>query len=338
MPSTDYKRDERLQVIHKCLKNNMGKWSVKKLQEKVNSHLENIGGNPVSSRTIADDLKYLAFQKGAPVEPDKKGRSVFYRYSEDFEFNEPAITKEEYLSLLIANEVLSQLKGFTLTKELKELSDKLKLYIDDTIQENDTPVVFDAPAGLKHIDTLQDILECILEKTVLQVSYQPFGVDTPIEKTIHPYFLKQYNQRWFLFGYDEKNDRVDNSPIDRIIDFKPVNRPFIENAFFSQHEYFNNIIGVTKKDGQKPERAVFTVPAKRADYLITKPLHPSQAIIANEKGTVTFEISIIINKELISTLLSFGSDVVVVEPTALKAAVTKEHENALANYNDNLLV
>jgi len=67
-------------------------------------------------------------------------------------------------------------------------------------------------------------------------------------------------------------------------------------------------------------------------------LHPSQAIIANEKGTVTFEISVIINKELISTLLSFGSDVVIAEPTALRAAVTKEHENALANYNGNPLV
>ncbi len=69
----------------------MGKWSIKKLQEKVNSHLENMGGNPVSSRTIADDLKYLELQKGAPVESVKEGRSVFYRYSEDLEFNDEGL-------------------------------------------------------------------------------------------------------------------------------------------------------------------------------------------------------------------------------------------------------
>ena len=69
----------------------MGKWSVKNLQEKVNSHLENIDGSPVSSRTITDDLKYLELQKGAPVESVKEGRSVFYRYSEDLEFNDDRI-------------------------------------------------------------------------------------------------------------------------------------------------------------------------------------------------------------------------------------------------------
>lgn len=190
MPTTDYKRDERLQILHKCLKNNLGKWSIKKLHEKVNVHLITAGGKPVSERTIDADLKYLELQKGAPVTMIKEGRNVYYTYAEDFEFNEPAITKDEYLSLLIANEVLSQIKGFTLTKELNDLKKKLQLYIDDTVHERRSPIIFDSTPALKHIDRLQDMLECILEKTVMQISYQPFGTDNPVEKVIHPYCLK----------------------------------------------------------------------------------------------------------------------------------------------------
>ncbi|HRQ50748.1 MAG TPA: hypothetical protein PLR74_09450 [Agriterribacter sp.] len=48
----------RFFVIHKCLKNDVGKWSVKKLHGKVNCYLESVGGKIVSQRTITDDLKY----------------------------------------------------------------------------------------------------------------------------------------------------------------------------------------------------------------------------------------------------------------------------------------
>lgn len=332
MPTTDHKRDERLQVLHKCLKNNMVKWSVKKLHEKVNDHLADIGGKPVSERTIAADLKYLELQKGAPVEKETKGRNVYYAYSEDFDFNEPDVTKDEYLSLLIANEVLSQLKGFTLTKELKDLTNKLQLYIEGAKQVISSPIIFDSAPALKHIERLQDILECILEKTVLQISYQPFGAADLIEKVIHPYCLKQYNQRWFLFGYDEANSRIDNSPIDRITRFAPLNKAFIENTFFNQDEYFRDMIGVTRKAGQQPERIVFRVSAARADYLTTKPLHHSQMVLSVNEDGVVFTMSVIINRELVSVLLSFGSDIEIIEPVSLRFDMKAGYEAALSKY------
>lgn len=332
MPTTDYNRDERLQVLHKCLKNNMGQWSVKRLHEKVNGHLLGIGSKPVSERTIAADLEYLEFQKGAPVERIKQGRNVYYIYSEDFEFNEPDITKDEYLSLLIANEVLSQLKGFTLTKELKDITNKLQLYIEDATQERPSPIIFDSAPTLKHIEMLQDILECILEKTVLQVSYQPFGAASPVEKVIHPYCLKQYNQRWFLFGYDEANRRIDNSPIDRILSFVPLSKPFVENTFFIPEEYFKDMVGVTRKEGQIPDNVLLKVNPIRADYLITKTLHHSQKIISKNEKEVIFSLNVIVNKELISLLLSFGSDLTIIQPDILRVAIKNEYDSSLAKY------
>ena len=286
----------------------------------------------MSKRTIATDLEYLELQKGAPVKKSPEGRNVYYSYSEDFDFNEPNITKDEYLSLLIANEVLSQLKGFTLTKELKDLTDKLQLYVDDTTAENILPIMFDSPPALKHIERLQEMLECILEKTVLRISYQPFGADNPVEKIIHPYCLKQYNQRWFLFGYDEANNRIDNSPVDRIVRFTPSRKSFIESPFFSPNEYFKDMIGVTRKEGQQPERIVFRVSATRADYLTTKPLHHSQTVLSENEDGMVFTMSVILNKELVSVLLSFGSDIEIIEPASLRSDMKAGYEAALLKY------
>ena len=317
MPTTDYKRDERLQVIHKCLLNTNKNWSVKKLLEKVNKHLEDNNLKIVSARTIADDLKYLELKKFAPVISIKRGRDVYYTYEEDFELNKPIITQDESFSLVIANQILKQLRGFTLSKELQNITRKLQHQIDETDEEQ--IIFFEEQPELKNLHYLQDLFECIKANTVLKVQYQNFHSDVSIEKIIHPYLLKQYNQRWFLFGYDEINLRIDNSPIDRIVSFKPTNLIYNDAEKEQLKTWFDNIIGVTKSSTDFVQKVVFKITKERANYVITKPIHHTQKKIKHQKnGDVVFELNIIVNKELISYFLSLGKDVEVQKPSNLK--------------------
>lgn len=317
MPTTDYKRDERIQVIHQCLKNANGKWTVKKLLEKVNNHLEENDGKIVSARTIDSDLKYLEFKKFAPIIPIKRGRDVYYTYEDDFELNKPIITQDESFSLVIANQILQQLKGFTLSKDLKKITKKLQYQIDDS--DTEKIISFEDVPALKNIHLLQDLFECTKEKTVIKIQYKHFKALESAEKIVHPYLLKQYNQRWFLFGYDETNKRIDNSPLDRIESFKPTNLSYIEKEKQQLNTWFENIIGVTKPTDSKPEIIRINVNENRVGYIATKPIHHSQKIIKqNKNGDTVFELKIIINKELVSILLSFGKDVKVQKPSELK--------------------
>ena len=317
MPTTDYKRDERLQIIHKCLLNTNKNWSVKKLLEKVNNYLEDNNTKIVSARTIADDLKYLELKKFAPVIIIKRGREVFYTYQEDFELNNPIINEDESFSLVVANQILKQLKGFTLSKELQNITRKLQHQIDETDEEQ--IIFFEDQPELKNIHYLQDLFECIKAKTVLRIQYQNFHSDIPIEKIIHPYLLKQYNQRWFLFGYDEINKRIDNSPLDRIVSFRPTNLNYNSAEKWQLKTWFDKIIGVTKNPTDIVQKVIFKIAKERANYVITKPIHHSQKQTQKQKsGDVVFELNIIINKELVSYFLSLGKDVVVQKPLNLK--------------------
>jgi len=317
MPTTDYKRDERLQVIHQCLKNAAGKWTVKKLLEKVNNYLEAHDGKTISARTIADDLKYLEFRKTAPIVTIKRGRDVYYTYEEDFELNKPIISQDESFSLVIANQILQQLKGFSLIKDLQRITEKLQHQINDSDVEQ--IISFEEQPNLKNIHYLQDLYECIKAKTVIKIQYQNYYADKPVEKIIHPYLLKQYNQRWFLFGLDELNKRIDNSPLDRIVSFKQTNLLYIEKEKQQLINWFENIIGVTKQADSKPEIIRINVNKDRVGYIATKPIHHTQKRIKQKKnGDTVFELKIIINKEFVSTLLSFGKDVVVQKPLKLK--------------------
>lgn len=333
MPTTSKNRDYRLQLIHKCLKNSAVKWSVKKLHQLVSDRLEKDFGETISPRAINDDLKYLELHKMAPIASRTDGREVFYYYEDDdFELHAPVVDADQYLSLALAEEVLRQLKGFPLVDDLEKLVEKLEHQIDQNNKAEKVMIRFEEQPDLRNIELMQDLFECIREETVVQIEYKSFQAEVAIQKAVHPYLLKQYNRRWFLFGYDEGKDRIDCSPIDRILAFKPVRKNFIR-VDFDADAYFKDIIGVTRYAGKAVEKLVLQIAQDRADYMLTKPLHPSQRSLGTtDEGHLLVELSLAVNRELIATLLSFGKDVVVLEPETLRNEIRQNLQNAVQNY------
>lgn len=68
---------------------------------------------------------------------------------------------------------------------------------------------------------LSDIFNSIVNRQVLRIDYMAF--DGRVRNwTIHPYYLKEYNNRWFLFGLNEDKQTITNIPLDRITDIQPI--------------------------------------------------------------------------------------------------------------------
>jgi hypothetical protein len=57
---------------------------------------------------------------------------------------------------------------------------------------------------LKGIEYLSQLYDAIINEQVLEVEYQDFKSEEPFTLTFHPYYLKQYNNRWFVFGLNEE--------------------------------------------------------------------------------------------------------------------------------------
>lgn len=332
MPTTTKNRDYRLQFIHKCLKNERVKWSKKRIHEEVQRHLESDFDETVSDRTVIDDLKYLRDQKLAPIEEYREGRNIFYRYSEPFELNEKVIDADQAFSLALAMDVLSQLKGFPVIEELKMVVEELSQRLELDEEQVDCFIQFDHQPLTRNLHLLQQLFECVREKTVIKISYKPFLVNSVLDKIIHPYLLKQFNGRWYLFGFDENNSRVDCSPLDRIEHFLPISREF-QRIAFDPLTYFENIVGVTRFDNRPVENIVLKISPHRADYVLTKPLHHSQKEIERTaSGAVIVEIKVIPNKELMALLLSFGNDLMIISPLHLQIEMKEALSQALDKY------
>ena len=72
--------------------------------------------------------------------------------------------------------------------------------------------------------------------------------DKEIDFIIHPYYLKQFNNRWFLFGLNDQYKTISNLALDRIIDFEPflIELQKAENRLTS-HGYLEGLPGIDQQ-------------------------------------------------------------------------------------------
>ena len=157
---------------------------------------------------------------------------------------------------------------------------------------------------------------------MLQIEYQDFKSDEPFTLTFHPYYLKQYNNRWFVLGLNEELDIPTwNLALDRIESISPTRKEYIPTDI-DWNDYFYDIVGVTRFQDKDVEKVVLEFAKEVAPYVETKPIHPSQkSEWVGDKLRVTIEV--IPNYELESLILSFGEKVKVEKPVNL-AKLIKE--------------
>ena len=97
-------------------------------------------------------------------------------------------------------------------------------------------------------------------------------------------------------------------------------------------EYFKDVIGVTVPDNCEPENVILRVNNSRYHYIETKPLHSSQDIIEEGDDATTISITVKINKELISLLLSYGDDLEVLAPASLRDEIAAKINSSASHY------
>jgi len=327
----------RYKVLDNCFRNPGRRYFIGDLIDACEKVLAEIDpdSNGISRRQIFEDIAFMESKEGWEIELAKlrDGKKVFYRYADiNFSINNMPLNEVEINQLKAAVDILSQFKGMPQFEWVNELVPKLKQGIASD-EASATIMEFDSNQYLKGIEHLGPLHNAIFYKKVLSVSYQPFENETPFEVVMHPYFLKQYNNRWFLFGYNPEKDKFDwNLAIDRIVSIKEIKGKYHKNATIDWQEYFEDIIGVTKPIDATVENVVLHFTGKTGNYMETKPLHGSQEPKWLDDQTLEVKLQLIINYELERLILSYADSVSVIQPLSLAKAIKNRLKEALNNY------
>jgi predicted DNA-binding transcriptional regulator YafY len=329
----------RYKILDTCFRNPGKRYFIEDLLYECAKVLKEM--NPdisgISRRTILADIAFMESGEGWSIDLERTrvNKRVFYRYSDlSFSINNMPLNKTDLFQLKDALGILAQFRGMPQFDWINEMLPKLHNGLQS--QEDSIGLMeFEKNEDYKGHEFLGEIFNAIYNKRVLKVKYQPYTAEEPSILTLHPYLLKSYNQRWFLFGYNPEYGRYDwNLAVDRIESFEETNQTYTENNTINWQDYFYDIIGVTKPEGKEVEKVVVHIKGIRAKYAATKPLHGSQIPRWIDESTLQLTLRIIINREFVNTLLSFGADVIVIEPQTLRHSMLHQFKACLANYAD----
>ncbi|MGG5614710.1 helix-turn-helix transcriptional regulator [Myroides odoratimimus] len=320
----------RYKSLDKCFSNKYKRYYLNDLIQECNDTLyEHYGEDvTVSRRQIFNDIAFMKSEAGydAPITSVKDGRKVYYRYEDtNFSILQKPLTNDELSMIENIIELLSRLKGIPGVEGLESVETKLmNVSNENQIQKI---ISFQENEFLNGIDFLTPLYNYIKNHQVLDILYKPFKHVNSTSFTIAPYFLKQYNNRWFLFGLNYKIKKIQNIALDRIVDLEVSTSEIYLKNDIDFEEYFDDIVGVTNFEDSEVLNIKIQLSENIIPYIKSKPIHGSQRIIKD-----VLYLSVKYNYELESLILSYGENMKVLEPIHVKNNVIKRLNNAINKY------
>lgn len=310
----------RYKTIDRCLRNTGRRWTLNDLVDACSEalgNLENKSDN-VSVRTVQGDIQMMRSDKLGYNAPIVVYDHKYYRYSDaDYSIMSMPLSQNDYEVMQEAVDMLRQLEGFDQFSEMSDVVSRLqdKLSIS---RNNRKPIIhFDSVPDLKGLKLLEPLYNYIVRKQTLKIVYQSFNAKQPSEYILFPYILKEFRNRWFLFGSKAGDMMLYNLPLDRIVSVEAVDDIlFCENPDFDSEHFFDDVIGVSKNINDTPRRVKFWASPEQSKYIKTKPIHRSQQLIEEnpEDGSCLFQIDVVINFEMYSVFMSYGPGIKIVSP------------------------
>ncbi len=319
MPKTK-SAELRIKVIDACLSDRKRQYSTAKIFERCNEELLKRDFVPITAmNSIRDDMDQIQrIYPGADIESYREGRNIYYRYADpDFSIYKTPMKPDEIIQLTQTLRLLRRFKGMPQFEWMDEIAERLgaSLKLDESTDEI---VGFDENLDLEGMDNFTPLFNAIVDKQPLKLTYQSFKKNSKETVIVHPYYLKQYNKRWFLIAWNDEKDFMANYAFDRIKGIEDANVPY-KPTNVNFFDYFEDMIGVSKDTRTEPQTVKLWISPAQWPYIKTKPLHgATQRLVSLDETGAVITIEVFINYELEQLLLSFGEKVKVLEPEELK--------------------
>lgn len=339
----DNNRFKRLKALDEVLSSSTAGVTMAELMEKV------LASGVEANRFAIDRDLDLLDDMGFEIEKEKKNirdlknqqsRNVYfikYRHPGNSLFKvEISAEEKDFLAEALA---MLGLKGIDSMKFFRKLNLKAKA------NKNKQIISFTKnPVESKVSRWFQSIYDSIRFKEVIRIGLRdrlpPYKVKY---HTVHPWYLREYNRRWYLFGYDEEEGCVNRYTLDRITKLQETAGIKYRAADMKMDDILQDVVGVSVED-TKILDILFWVSDVSADYVAKKYIHHSQKEVSkveaerlvgrplDYEGGKYFTIQCKENYELRREMLSFGAALVVLTPEHLRDTLRSQLKDMLQMY------
>lgn len=131
---------------------------------------------------------------------------------------------------------------------------------------------------------------------------------------LHPFLIKEFDNKWYLFGYSEKHGEVRHFGFDRIFSPLLLQKPFSTFDQTQTFEVLANSYGVFPIPEAKKQRIKLGVSSLATHYFEAYPLHRSQVLNKAADGSAELILELVPTIELSRLILWHGRHVQVLSP------------------------
>lgn len=180
---------------------------------------------------------------------------------------------------------------------------------------------------------MQIILEAIDQAKGITCDYYSFNKKSKKTLLLIPYFLKTWEQRWYLVAEPDNHhhgmsvfalERMDNIQLTEE-KMKPSNDVTVDR-------YFAGSYGVNHSDNQKPVRMLLKVYKTQVEYVRALPIHESQVEVETTSEYSVFEYHIVPCYNLYQQILWHREMVELIEPIEMREELKSITTSILRHY------
>jgi predicted DNA-binding transcriptional regulator YafY len=299
----------------------------------------------VKTRTIRRDIDALS--RYYPIVDERDGRTVVYRFSDDYRYQPPPLTPIELATLVLAQESIAATGltalGSPFARYGRSLLAKVKSSLHPLVRDklDALATVFGSasvPAKdfAPHAALIDRLTQAAVERRRVRLRYYTLATDRISERTVEPYtiYFDPDGATLKLIGYDSYREKVIPFAIDHIRALRETEEIFERPADFNLQQYlsancFNGIHG-------DPISVRLRASGVTARVFAERLFHESQRIINRTPRTprqpenTTIEMRVAGGRGLLRFILSWGADVEVLAPPELRLEVAETYRQALA--------
>ncbi len=310
----------RYKVIDALLRNKLRKYPT--MEDILQACWEKLDYRP-SKETIQKDLANMKSPHpngfDAPIQ--------FNRTYLGYEYTDPeysllgiSLRPEEIATLNESVELIRSIGGSHIGGKFNHAIEKLfSTTLENSLSEERKPVLqtMNPPVsrGFEHFDLLYSACKEQIPVSFIHFSYKKRKFKSIL---IHPFLIKEFENRWYLIGYSETHNSVRTFGFDRISDPLLLKKKFIKTDITIITDFLNNVYGVYPIPEATLETVELNVSRLGTHYFLAYPLHESQTLTKNDDGSSTISFKLIPSVELARYILSQGKLVSIQGPEWFK--------------------
>ncbi len=283
----------------------------------------------ISKRMVFRDLKELR-KVGIPCSFSNKAHC--YKIDPEFFLSVPNLDAQEALSLLLLtrkarNHIYFPFRDSALRAAIKiesKLPEKTKRFCNTALEK--ISIKADPQERLDLLDQkFAQFLEAILDKRVVAIHY-----DSPLERenivtNLSPYHLMYNNNAWYVLGKTELDKKVRVFKLNHIKNLNILDKCFVEDETFDLSECLGRAWSMI------PEGRLYNIKLRFLPEVARKVAdiqwHSTQTVILQDDGSIIMEFRVDGLNEITWWVLSYGDQVQVLAPAALRQRVIEIAQN-----------